>query len=334
MLKRLLPSIIALLLIPSGLFAQKERIFDSDEILNFELTFDMEKFLADRTEDAPYRDAVLSWKEKGEQHMLSVEIKVRGNYRRHKTICEFPPIRVKIPKKKGKETIFHKAGKMKLVPDCRGSDYVFREYLAYKTFNLLTDTSFQTRLVKVTYKDSAKVHDSFKQFGFLIEDEDKLAKRLDGKVIKKKDTVLATDTHRVQLGVVALFQYMIGNPDWSVKRKKNVKIIRTDSTSIPFIVPYDFDWSKAVDTPYALESMGEDFERREMPKLCFERKEIKGLIDKYQSIKNDLAELYKKGSPLSKGKSKETMAYFDEFYEIISDQKKVEEILTKGCPQR
>ncbi|MCB0838461.1 MAG: hypothetical protein KDD99_17435 [Bacteroidetes bacterium] len=331
-MKRLLLPILIYFFAFSLMKAQPGQLFDSEDILDIELTFDMKKFLADRSEEAPYQEAVMGWTENGEEKMMNVKIKVRGNYRRHATICSFPPTRLKIPKKKSKGTIFYKEGKLKLVPDCKGEEYVFREYLAYKAFNLFTDSSLQVRLIRVTYKDSARKESSIKQYGFLIEDEDVMAKRLGGEILE--DTLIKPNQiQQNHLGLVAAFQYMIGNPDWNIEFCKNIKLVRIGPDSAPIPVPYDFDWSKAVDTPYAQESMGEGFERRKMPPICLSRKEYQAILDRFFSKRAEIESLYKKDTPLKKTLAKETLDYFEEFYEIISQPDIVEEIFKKSCPQ-
>ena len=54
--------------------------------------------------------------------------------------------------------------------------------------------------------------------------------------------------------LVAVFQFMIGNTDWSVPNFHNIKLLipKTDSLAMPFVVPYDFDYSGIVNTAYAV----------------------------------------------------------------------------------
>lgn len=47
---------------------------------------------------------------------------------------------------------------------------------------------------------------------------------------------------------MAVFQYFIGNTDWSVEYQQNIKLLAIDSTSIPTTVPYDFDHAGTVKT--------------------------------------------------------------------------------------
>ena len=63
----------------------------------------------------------------------------------------FPPIELNIKKANFGYSDLNKISKLKLVPQCSSGkekeDYVLREYLAYKLFNVLTDTSFRVRLL-------------------------------------------------------------------------------------------------------------------------------------------------------------------------------------------
>src|SRR4030095_9215845 len=50
---------------------------------------------------------------------------------------------------------------------------------------------------------------------------------------------------------MTMFQYMIGNTDWSVQYLHNIKLIAVDSLSTPYAVPYDFDHAGIVEAYYA-----------------------------------------------------------------------------------
>ncbi len=58
-----------------------------------------------------------------------------------------------------------------------------------------------------------------------------------------------TNSHKTTL--MSVFQYMIGNTDWSVWALHNVVLLKADSTALPIVVPFDFDWCGIVNAPYA-----------------------------------------------------------------------------------
>ena len=47
---------------------------------------------------------------------------------------------------------------------------------------------------------------------------------------------------------------MIGNTDWSLPNDHNVKLMtpNNDTLAMPYVVPYDFDYTGVVNAPYAI----------------------------------------------------------------------------------
>ena len=76
--------------------------------------------------------------------------------------------------------------------------------------------------------------------------------RRNGMEVHKKKILHQDFCSRSELDVLTVFQYMIGNTDWSVSAFHNIKrIFRDDSTSLPIAVPYDFDYAGAIASHYA-----------------------------------------------------------------------------------
>ena len=97
----------------------------------------------------------------------------------------------------------------------------------------------------------AKKIKSYSQYGFLIEDVDDLAKRNE---MPRKWMTNPTEerTDQTTMTLVSIFQYMIGNTDWSVPPLPQYQ---TDAGKlIPFLSmpsPYDFDFCGLVNAEYA-----------------------------------------------------------------------------------
>ena len=74
--------------------------------------------------------------------------------------CMFAPIELNLKRANFGYSDLNRISKLKLVPQCSAgkdkADYVLREYLAYKLFNVLTDTSFRVRLLVINYIDDTK----------------------------------------------------------------------------------------------------------------------------------------------------------------------------------
>ncbi len=106
-----------------------------------------------------------------------------------------------------------------MVSACRATPYddqnLLKEFIIYKIYNLITDKSFRVRLLNLSYRDSSGKKKTINQHAFIVEDIKELAKRntCDDWTDRKFNT---ERTDRRQMTTVAVFEYMIGNTDWSV----------------------------------------------------------------------------------------------------------------------
>ena len=195
----------------------------------------------------------------GESHAITLA--ARGKSRRERDKCRFPPLRIAFPDKPGKQSLFYRQGQIKLVTHCRDVDAaeqtVLREYAAYRLYNRITAESLRVRLARIRYVDDGEVVAT--RLGFFIEDGDDAARRLGMKEIDTGEIPVAS-LDQGDAARYALFQYMIGNTDWSMvigPEKSDCchnsrllgagKSARTGLTP----VPYDFDAAGLVDAIYA-----------------------------------------------------------------------------------
>lgn len=238
---------------PSESSLGEKRLFEQIDLLPVKLKYSR-KVLKKETNDSTFMDSELVYKtNNGDWKTLNLEIRARGNFRRKN--CYFTPLKLKIKKKEAKETIFKGQKKLKMVLPCLNQsskdDNVIQEYVIYKMFEVISPYSFSTRLIDLEYED-IKVRKSklYELKGILIEDDETVAKRLDGKITKRTFSPKGYD----DLAAIRLsmFQYMIGNTDYSVTKHHNVKVVYVDKKFVP--VPYDFDLAGYVNTSYAIVS--------------------------------------------------------------------------------
>lgn len=236
-----------------------EDLFYLEEPLDLTLEFNIKEFKKTRRK-GDYHPAMMT------NHVTDsfevnhkVRVRARGEYRRDN--CTWPPYWVNI-RYAGIETDeLRNVRKMKVVTRCSGAalykDYVLKEYLVYKIYNLLTPYSFNTRLAKITYIDTgSKKRKTWSDWCFLIEPEEMLADRLNVQPIKNDRFSLRT-VNPETLDLMALFQYMIGHGDYSITGRHNVKIITLkepgENDPKGFIpVPYDFDYCGLINAHYAV----------------------------------------------------------------------------------
>ena len=191
-----------------------------------------------------------------------ITLSPRGITRRQKDVCPFPPLRVDFARRPPEGSLFAGQNRLKLVTHCRNSvDFqqkVLLEYSAYRIYNLLTPLSFRARLANIDYvDDSGKPVVS--RVGFFIEDIDDVARRNGMVKPVTPDRIPVTQLDPAAAGRFAVFNYMIGNLDWSMRAGPagegcchNGRLIAPSQSAARMTpVPYDFDFSGLVDAPYA-----------------------------------------------------------------------------------
>jgi hypothetical protein len=229
------------------------KLFREQEILPIKLRFSNRE-MKKETNDSTYLFTKLLFMDNGSWDSLDVRIRARGNYRR--AHCYFPPLKVKIKKSDAKNTLFKGNKELKLVMPCVPSssthDNIVKEYLAYKIYELISPFHFKTRMADIEFTEFRGKKDKVHIVkGFLIEDIDNVADRENARKLKR--VVHPMEQDDITSVQNDLFQYMIGNTDYSTAYQHNQKLLFTeDFRTVP--LPYDFDMSGLVDASYAVVS--------------------------------------------------------------------------------
>lgn len=253
------------------------------------------------------------------------QLEIRGHLRRE--VCYIPPLWINFIKEDSIKFPFSSLKKLKLVNGCIANksynQWVLMEYLVYKIYNLLTDKSFRVRLLDVTYIDSNAKKKPIRTYSFLLEDVKDLAKRHNCREYTTGRTKTET-TDRKQMTMVALFEYMIGNTDWSVTVRHNIKTIipKDDSTARPIAVPYDFDYSGLVNTIYAIPDP--EFPIKSVTERLYRgyprtMEELNEALEIFNRQKDSIYALIKNFELLSKENKKNMIIFLDQFYSQVKD---------------
>lgn len=329
-------TILLIMLIPGRGFAQQVGLFDSEEILKITLTGELKNLFKDRNDEPEYSPVQLTYTETtGEKINIPLKVKQRGNFRRLKENCSFPPLMLNFADKNTTQTIFNGQDKLKLVMPCRGDEYVLQEFYAYKLYNLVSPKSFRVRLLEVILDDPTLKERERKPFyGFLLEEEEQMAKR--NNMISIKTKLLRPEVmQREDFLNMAVFNYLIGNTDWSVQYRQNIKFIAKDSLSLPITVPYDFDHAGIVRAPYAKPAeelqMRSTLQRRYRGYCLEDLENFRNVIAKYDILKDDIYGLYSSSSLLDEKYVQKTIKYLDEFYATLHDPKKLSKEFQYPC---
>lgn len=331
---------ICLLLISCTTFGQSvevsnKQFFADESPLDVKLVVNMGKLLSGKMDAGRHSATMTMQLPDGTQLSEKVTISVNGNFRRR--TCYIPPMKIHFNKNNSKQ--LQVLNTVKLTSCCKPNEiydqYLLKEYLIYKMYNLLTDRSFNVRLLNMTYEDSLGKKKPVTQHGFFVEDVKNLAKRVEGREWKKPN--LHTEaTERRQMTIVALFEYMIGNTDWAVPVLHNIKLIqpRADSMARPYAVPYDFDFSGLVNTSYATpdpqlntatvaERVYRGFPRNP--------EEVNEILTLFQEKKEAMYQLIKNFTLLSNSSRKDMTQYLDEFYRTLKNPNDVRFIFIENA---
>jgi len=315
-------------------------LFNSHDILELSLTFNWKKMVFDVGDDRSSHDALLTYFETdGDSVSIHVEIEARGNYRRSRDNCDFPPIRIMFPEDTVTNTLFSGQDKLKLVTHCVDnrkifSEYLLREYLAYRIYNLLCDESYKVRLARITYNDSEGKNKQLTRFAFFIEKTKHLASRIGGIEIEFSGLVKEiTDTELTLL--FSVFQYLIGNTDWSIPGLHNVKLISLPGPKyIP--VPYDFDFSGHVGTHYAIPDPKipiESIFQRLYRGPCVELDTILSILELFNSKKPEIYSLISDFEYMEKKEREKILRYYNKFYKTLNNDKKIKREFILNCSE-
>jgi hypothetical protein len=303
----------------------EKRLFDSDELLSITIRGDVKKLLNDRTGNPSIRSIILSYLSGDSSEIkIPVEMRTRGHFRKQKGVCTYPPLLIQfLGNEPQRSTIFSEQKKLKLVMPCSADEYVIREWLVYKIYNLVTPLSFRARLVKVNLEDPKFKKPVSPFYGILLEEEDQMAKRSNATAVEEK--LKPQQTLPEAFLTMAVFEYMIGNTDWSVQFLQNIKLLKTDSGPVPMTVPYDFDHAGIVDAPYAQPAeqllMTSVRERRYRGYCVEDLTVFNDVIALFNQLKNDIYNLYTNCRLLDAKSIKYSVQYLDDFYEIINNPK-------------
>lgn len=310
------------------------RLFLDHAPLALQLETDLRALFRDRGERRTEHAATLRYRDSADSGSVKVDLRTRGIFRLKR--CAFPPIRIDLPARKVEATPFAGQDKLKLVTHCqsdRSSERnLLREFALYRVFNTLTDTSFRVRLANITYIDSAR-SDTTTRYGFLIEADAELARRVGAKPLEA-DKVHDALTDPFYMTLVAVFQYLIGNTDWSVWGRHNIAIFTDTLTHRHLAVPYDFDFSGAVGAPYAvppeqlpIKSVRERLYRG----FCQPDTLVERVIARFRASKDSIYAAVRAVPDLPERDVRGVLEYFDGFFRAIDDRGTVQREFVRRC---
>jgi hypothetical protein len=314
-------------------------LFATGDVLDVELHGPVKELLADKANRQRSFQIIAN----GIQQPVSV--KTGGRSRRK--VCDFLPLRLYFDPDSGagpaaQSSIFSGQQLLRVVTHCnfsaRSEVDLIEEYLAYRILNLITESSYRVRLLRIKYVDTGQVGESMTHYAFATESEFELARRMGGRVLR----ISALPKKRLNeehAAVIYIFQYLIGNTDWSLvtgtgddKCCHNGQLI--DVGSEIFYIPYDFDLAGLVNPSYARPDPSlriDRVTRRLYRGYCGPPDVLRTALGRIAAHRESILNLYRQVPVLSSAERDKSIKFIEGFFRKAEDQEKLLELFQRRC---
>ncbi len=321
--------------------AAAQRLFRTTDPIDVAFTTDLRALVKDRdsTKFKPH-GTLFTYTDPANGKLVSVPVtlQTRGHFRRQARNCELPPLSMEFKNRDAKNTLLQGNTRLKVTVNCKpGSkmyeQYVLQEYAVYRLYQRLSPFHFRTRLAKVVFKDSLAKTGDVTTWAFFIEDEKEIAKEFKTSVEKSKGA-LFDQLDQAQLATTMLFEYMVGNTDYSITQQHNIALLRDSTSAVIRTVAYDFDWSGVVNARYATPDARLGIKAvtdRIYRGPCLTPAQWKQTLDQFTAGRSAIDSIYKSIPSLEPRVLTESLAYYNDFFKLIADAKSVKRSLIDPC---
>lgn len=303
-------------------------LFASDSIVEIHLTLDMHALMKSKFDEKNFPASLRVMHSASDSTNYEVDVRCRGNIR--KETCYFPSLRVKFDKA---DFTYNKLKWVNVCDNSTDDVFLFKEYIAYKMYNVVSDKSFRVQLITVRYEDTGAKEKTVETYAFVLQNADELAADHGGRVHEPtvlKEKLLNPD----ELAVFSFFQYMIGNTDWAFGNRHNVETYTDPVTNSVIPVAYDFDYSGFVNTNYSTPHPTMPITHvttRHNKSVCLSVDACEKARILFLERKDQILECCN-AFDLLEGKSRRrAIEYVEGFFKIIEDAKTTSRIFTKDC---
>ena len=314
------------------------RMFRDAAPLSVTLTGNFRELFRDRDTMTVRRDsATITFAGEAGPVTVPVLLATRGHFRLRPATCEFPPLKLFFDKATTKKTPFGGNGSLKLITHCnKGERYeqnLLLEHGIYRAYNRLTEVSHRSRLARVTYADTRDAKRTITRYGFFLEDDGDMARRNGGRLLPMMGAGL-DEMDPALLDLVTVFEYLIGNTDWSVLMIHNIRLVQIEGHPYFLPVAYDFDWSGVVNAPYARPDpkLGTRTVRERVYRgACRPMEELAPTLARVMERRDSIREAFTSLPDLDPKRLEDALRYLDEGFETIGRPKEFRHEQDRAC---
>ena len=272
----------------------------------------------------------------------TVAIRTRGKSRTR--VCDFPPLRIRFAADTATGTVFAGQSKLKLVTQCqnhkKSAANVLEELAAYRIFNQISDVSYQVRMLRVRFTDTdGKLKPAMaEQHGFLIESRMAMSERT-GLAPVSVTSVKRSAFNQQKVAEVYVFQYLIGNTDWSLVMADgddecchNGKLFKAEEGL--YFVPYDFDLAGLVDARYARPDSSiriRSVKQRRYRGYCVPQETLISAIRSIKDLSSDILQVPMEIPGLAAKDAADGVEYLERFFLAAENEEKLLKSFEKRC---
>lgn len=312
-------------------------LFENDAVIDVELIGPIGSLIKDKDDEVEVPFTLIA---NGIEHQIHVRVRGKSRLR----VCDFPPLRLNFSKDAPEKSVFAGQDTLKLVTHCRNRAVAqmdaLQEFGAYQIFNRISDVSYRVRLLRITYTDT---EDRFEPkldeyYAFLIESQAGLAARVGGEPVNVTGISLKSLDDE-QAAQVYVFQYLIGNTDWSMVMAEgddtcchNGDVIEIGSAR--FYVPYDFDLAGLVNAKYAYPDPSlriRKVTQRMYRGFCTESGNLQVALATIKARQADIINVFTEMPGLFAKDREQSIDYLGQFFARSDDEEKLISTFEKRC---
>ena len=337
---------VALAMTLSGAFSGPvwggaQPLFASHELLRLTLEAPLGEVIRDAVDDSPDGPEPSGILRVGSR-AIPIQLSAFGNSRLR--VCELPPLKLTVKPSAVADTVFEGEETLRLVTHCGADDgsdrFVLLEYLVYRMYGLLTEPALKVRLAEIEYRDTARGPRGRSALAFFVEDINRAAARhgLEWLTIERQ---ALDDLVRSEVSLFALFQFMIGNTDWSVLRGPagercchNVAVLGDSEGGSRDLLPFDFDSAGLVNAPYAVPAVQLGLlkvTQRHYRGFCSNTEFLPESVARFRALEPQIEDLLSDASLPHPRARAVARKYLGQFFKIISDPKKLDKKIRRRC---